>query len=107
MANKMSMEDRAKQFAPFASLRGYYDLIKTNEKIKEEKKNLSESEAEILSNKLNEIKKGMMITVKYYNKDCYETLTGMVSEFDETYKKIRIVKTYINFDDIVEIEESK
>ncbi len=99
------MEDRAKQFAPFASLRGYYAMVRKKEEIKEDKKELSETEAEIISNSLNKIKKGMMINLKYYNKDHYESLTGLVSEFDETYKRLKVVKTAVDFNDIVFIEE--
>jgi len=95
--------DRAKQFMPFAALRGYYDLIRQYERIKEDKKELSESEAEILSSKLLKIAKGMIITVKYYNKDAYDILTGVVSKIDKDYKNLKIIKTEINFDDIIDV----
>ena len=71
--------DRARRFMPFAALTGYYEVIKQREKIIEPRKELSEDEAEILSDKLNKVQKGMLITLTYYKEDCYETLTGLVS----------------------------
>ena len=96
--------DRARQFMPFAALTGYYEVIKQREKIIEPRKELSEDEAEILSDKLNKIQKGMLITITYYNEDCYETLTGLVSNIDSIYRTITIVKTKIAIDDIYDIE---
>ena len=96
--------DRARQFMPFAALTGYYEVIKQREKIIEPRKELSEDEAEILSDKLNKVQKGMLITLTYYNEDCYETLTGLVSDFDPIYRTITIVKTKIAIDDIYDIK---
>jgi len=95
--------DRAKQFMPFAALRGYYDLIKQCERIKEPRKELSHSEADILSDKLNKIKKGMVVNLKYYNADFYDTISGYVSEIDKDFRTITIIKTKIKFDDIVDV----
>lgn len=94
--------DRAKQFMPFAALRGYYDLIRQCERIKEDKKELSDSEAEILSSKLSQIKKGMIINVIYYNIDAYDELTGMVSDISE--KDMKVIKTKIDFNDVLNVK---
>ena len=102
-----SKPDRAKQFMPFAALRGYYDLIKECERIKEPKKVLSDSECDVLSDKLKKIKKGMLVKVKYYNTDAYEETTGLVTSFDETYKTLTIIKKTLRFDDIIDIFEVK
>lgn len=102
MQNKKT--DRAKQFMPFAALRGYYDLIRQCERIKEDKKELSDSEAEILSSKIAQIQKGLIVKVKYYNTDAYDEITGMVSDIDKTSKTLKIIKTKINFDDILNVE---
>ena len=96
--------DRARQFMPFAALTGYYEVIKQREKIIEPRKELSEDEAEILSSKLSKIQKGMLVTLTYYKEDCYETLTGLVSNIDSIYRTITIVKTKIAIDDIYDIE---
>ena len=39
--SRMSMENRAAQFAPFAALTGFYDEVKEEEKVKYKKKILS------------------------------------------------------------------
>ena len=41
--------DRARQFMPFASLRGYYDFIREQERVKEPRRELSEDDAQELS----------------------------------------------------------
>ena len=99
----MENKERAKQFMPFASLRGYYSLVLEQARLKEPKKELSEDECEKISHKLNEIKKGMMIKIKYYNKDSYIEREGLVSKIDKDFQKLYVVKTEINFDDILEI----
>ena len=96
--------DRARQFMPFAALTGYYEVIKQREKIIEPRKELSEDEAEMLSDKLNKVQKGMLITLTYYKEDCYEILTGLVSNIDSIYRTITIVKTKIAIDDVVDVE---
>ena len=71
MANrpKMSREDRAKQFMPFAALKGYPEALRKKEKIVVPKVEFSEEYAEILDRKLRQIRKNDIITVIYfYNK---------------------------------------
>ena len=107
MANnriKASRAERARQFMPFASLKGYYDIIREQSRTKEPKKQPAEDELSRINEKLKQIKKGMMIKAAYYNTDSYKQITGMVSCFDETYHTLTIVKTKIQFDDIWDIE---
>ena len=59
----MANNPRAKQFMPFASLKGYFDLIREEQRIKEPKKSLSEEGATVLSFKLNQVKKGMLVKI--------------------------------------------
>ena len=66
MANrKMSKLERARQFMPFSALKGFYTLVREKELIKEDRKEIIDGEE--LSKKLNLLKKGMLIRVKYYN----------------------------------------
>ena len=95
--------DRAKQFMPFASLKGYYDMVRNKEKTVSEKRELSEYKAEILSNKLLRVKKGMVIKAVYYQGDGYVKTEGMVSNIDFTMRVLTIVKTKIPFDDIYDV----
>jgi len=97
---KMSNKDRAKQFLPFNSLKGYYDIIREKEKEITPRRELSDNDLEELSNKLNKIEKNMMVKLRYYDTDRYMDIEGIVSKIDFTYKFIVIVKTKISFNDI-------
>ncbi len=96
--------DRAKQFMPFASLKGYYDEIREKERMREPRRELSEDDAERLSAVLGSFSKGALVRVRYYREDCYETAEGIVTEFDEVFRKLCIVRNTVNFDDIIEAE---
>lgn len=100
---KMSREDRAKQFMPFAALKGYPEALRKKEKIVVEKQELSEEYKEELDYQLRQIKKNDMVTVVYYCKDEYLKLTGLVSKIDETARVLKIVNTKIHFEDLYEI----
>lgn len=97
------MSERARQFIPFAALRGYYDLISEQERVKEPKRILSDEESAVLSEKLKCIRKGGMLKVVYYNVDAYETMEGFVSTVDFTFRTLSIIKTKISFDDILDV----
>ena len=100
---KMSREDRAKQFMPFAALKGYPEALQKKEKIVVPKVEVSEEYAEVLDRKLRNVKKNDIITVIYYSNHEYLKKTGMVSRIDETSRVLKIVNTKINFDDIYDI----
>ena len=92
--------DRAKQFMPFAALKGYDELVKKQEKTISPRKEMSEYKADRLSSKLNLVKKGMVIKVLYYHTDGYIKAEGMVSRIDFTARYLTVIKTKIDFDDI-------
>lgn len=107
MASKMSREERAKQFMPFAALKGYPDALRKKEKIVVPKMELSEEYKEELDRKLKQVQKNDMITVVYYEKSEYLKKTGMVSKIDETARVLKIVNTKIPFENIFEISGEK
>lgn len=94
---------RAKQFMPFASLKGYYDYIKEQERIKEPRKELSEDQAEELSAALSSLSIGDMVKVTHYCTDHYETTQGVLTELDKTFRYLVIVSRKIWIDDIVSV----
>lgn len=99
----MSQEDRAKQFMPFAALKGYPEALRRKEKIIVNKIDFSEEYKEELDRKLRQVKKNMIIAVVYYRNGEYLKMTGMVARIDETSRILRIVNTKINFDDLYDI----
>ena len=96
--------DRAMQFAPFAALKGYYECVRMQERITETKKELSEDEAETISNKLNKLRVGITVKIRYYDVDAYTNIEGVVTEINTPYRRLKVVKTVIPFDDIYSIE---
>lgn len=102
---KLSKMERAKQFAPFASLRGYGDIIKKTERPPEKKRELTDEESEDLDRTVSEIKKGDMVEVVYYSVDRYKEIQGIVTALDKVMRYIVIVKTKIGFDDVLSIKE--
>ena len=97
------MENRAKQFMPFAALKGYEEALRAKEKIVVEKIELSEEKKAELDYKIQQIHKNDMVTVVYFLKDEYIKLEGMVSRLDRDAKVLKIVNTKIPFEDIYEL----
>ncbi len=98
------MSDRAGQFMPFAALKGFYDMIHEKEKIIVPKHEIAEDKAEELSEKMKQVKKGMLVKIIYYSDGEYISAKGIVTKIDLVFRKIMIVKTEIYLDDIWDIE---
>lgn len=101
---KMSREDRAKQFMPFAALKGYEEALRRMEKIVVTKRELSEESREQLDRRFLQIRRNRIITVIYYHEGEYLKLTGMVSRIDPDARILKVVNTKIPFDDIFDIQ---
>lgn len=102
---KMTIEERARQFAPFAALKGYDEMINGAEVVVSAKKTVDEERAEELSRTVNGLKKGDLVKVVYYDSGKYVSLTGAFVRADVALKTLIVVKTAINFDDIYDIEK--
>lgn len=100
---KMAREDRAKQFMPFAVLRGYQDLVNNTKTVKCSKRELTSEQEVELSNKILGIKKHDVVKILYYDNGFYVELKGAVTSVDFTFRKITVIKKEISFDDILEI----
>ena len=111
---RLSMEQRAAQFAPFAALTGYGESIKETARLTDTRIELNEEEKEMLNIKLQELKNKIstmpQITITYFVPDVkktggeYITKMNKLKKIDE-YKKIIILedKTIIPISEIVEI----
>jgi uncharacterized protein YpbB len=100
----MSRQDRAKQFMPFAALKGLPEALKKKERLTVERIELSDCMKEELNEKFLQLETGKMATVTYYLQGEYVKLTGMVAKIDCCYRVLRIVDVGIHFDDIIDIE---
>ena len=95
---------RAKQFMPFATLRGYYDAVRAQERLDTPRRELQEEDVMRISRVLARIAKGSMVRVTYYDTDAYVTMQGAVTEIVPTFQWLSVVKTRISFEDILHIE---
>ena len=104
--SKMDRADRAKQFMPFAALKGYEEAIREREHIVIERSELSEERLDELDNVFRRLRVGDIATCVYYksNEECYIKVTGMVSKIDIDSRVLKIVNKRIEFDDIYDLE---
>ena len=105
MGKISSRADRAKLFAPFAALKGYYELILAQEAAKEDRRELCEDDAYAMSERLKTLDKGVHVRVRYYDKICYVSLTGIISSIDFDFHIMTVNDKKIRFDNIIWIEE--
>ena len=105
--NKMSREERAKQFMPFAALKGYEAALREKERIVVDKLELTEEIQNELDYKISNIELRDMITVVYYSGGEYLKITGMVSRIDMYSKILKVVNTDIPFSDIYDLQSEK
>ena len=100
---KMTVADRAKQFAPFAALTGLGKALAQKEKIVVPRPILTDESLEELDRQMKEIKKGSLAQVIYYSHGECIKISGMVAKIEETSRIIQIVNKRISFDDILDI----
>ena len=115
---RMSIQDRAKIFAPFAALKGYEEEIATRQKIVVPRIELSEEAKEYLDIQLGKIKQLLLegqhpiVTVVYFLSERvlyeeageYIQFTGMVAKFDQSSHILQIVEEKILLEEIYSIE---
>ncbi|MCC8105842.1 MAG: YolD-like family protein [Clostridiales bacterium] len=121
---RMALDERAKIFAPFAALRGHSDRLskETERLLRSSRICLSDEEAAVLSDKLLQVKRGMILMVTYFMPDTpdgdvgyYVSQTGRVSAFDTIFRTIQLstgeqsekgeVIKEIKFDDLLDITD--
>lgn len=98
------MSDRAGQFMPFAALKGFYTLIREKERVIVPKHEIAEDKAVELSEKMKSVEKGKMVKVIYYSDGEYISAEGIVTKIDLVFRKLTVVKTEIDLDDIWDID---
>lgn len=101
---KMQREERAKQFMPFAALKGHMEALRLREKILVDRRELSEEYKDELDRRLRQVRKNDIITVIYFCQGEYLKKTGVVSKIDKTARILKVVNTKIPFEDLYEIQ---
>ena len=111
---RMSLEARSAQFAPFAALTGYDELLIETARLTNERIEIDETIKAILDSKLLIIKENLknmpLITFIYFVCDSkkeggkYVTVTGNVRKIDE-YRNVLVLedKTEIPVNDVIDI----
>jgi len=108
---RMTLQNRAKIFSPFAALRGYDEQLAAEKQRTE--RILTEEEMSALSDRLMQVTKGMTITVRYFKEDTthpeipavgnYITLTGKADRIDPVFRTLQVGDTVVPFEDLVEV----
>ncbi len=115
---RMSNQNRAAQFAPFAALTGYEEAVKETARTTTEERILTEDELEQLNYQLQEIEKDLennpKIKITYFEKDKrkkggkYLEYTGEVKKIDLLKKEmIFFSNKKISIKNIIKIENIK
>lgn len=104
MENRMTREERAKQFMPFAALKGYEIALREKEKIVVPKMELSDDYKEELDYQMHQVEKNDMVKVIYFYRGEYIQRTGLVARKDESARVLKVVNVNIPFSDIYSIE---
>lgn len=100
---KMTIADRAKQFAPFAALKGLPEALAAKERIVISHPELSEEMLAELDERMQLLKCGEKAEIIYYSKGECIRISGMVAKIEPTSRILQIVNTRIPFDDILEV----
>ena len=101
--------ERAKQFMPFAALKGFERALAAKEQILVPQIELTEDAAEELDRKLRQITCGRRITVVFYQPGPqpdlgqYVQMTGMVSRMDGYRQSMTVVDTKIPYRQILSL----
>lgn len=100
----MNRQDRAKQFMPFAALKGYEEALRQRENSPEPRIVLGEDGAEELDRKLRSLSVGDSVRVRHYRRRGYVITEGTVSRILYQKRRLGVVQEEIRYDDIAELE---
>lgn len=109
----MDKSNRAKIFLPFNALEGLYETLEEKETESKERIVLSEDEAQLLNEKLMDLKKGDYVTVTYYDLrqtdsgyvGTYLTESGILTGISTELKTLRVRNTVIPIPDIYSVKK--
>ena len=105
----MGIYKRATQFTPFAALRGYYEeILRREERLaRVDKIELMEDSAELLDRALHRLALGQDVEIVYFADGTYRLLRGLFSGIDSVRRTIKIVKTEIPLDALLQVRHTE
>ncbi len=112
---QMPVADRAAQFAPFAAVTGYGEMIREIERSTQRRIRLDENSLEVLERKLRLLSERIgecpQVEVTYFVPDekkdggVYKTVTGRLQRLDLRQRTLWLTDgTHVCLDDILELE---
>ena len=112
---RMSINNRSAQFAPFSALAGYSELIYEKGRLTDSKKEIGDDVKEILDYKLNVINSNIFlhpnVIITYFVKDktknggSYQKINGIIKKIDFYHKLIILENNEkIKIDNIINID---
>ena len=112
---RMSIEKRSAQFAPFAALTGYEELVKETARLTDKRIEIDEGLKQVLNDKLKNINENIknksMVTFTYFVPDSkksggkYVDYAGTVKKIDSYNGEIIMTdKTKISINEIIDIK---
>lgn len=102
---KMPVEQRAKQFAPFAALTGFEKEVedKINSLLMEEHRFIDEEREKRINGILSSAVKGDTVFLEYYDDGIYRKISGEIREISPEQGFLKTDKLKIRFEDIYDI----
>ena len=100
----MPNEARAKQFMPFAALKGVEEALRLQEQKFQQKAALDEEEIEKINRILNKLNVGDETRLIYFYEGSYTPVNGEIKKIDPHRQYLEIGDARIYFDDILRFE---
>ena len=102
---KMSVSQRAKQFMPFAAVKGLEEAILEQEQSlqRTERIEMGEEKVQKINRELNHLEKGNHISVKVYRNGRYHTIQGVVERIDLDKGTMRVSGVLVPFESITDV----
>ena len=98
-------ENRSIQFAAYRALKGYEEMVAERTREKEERIRLSEEAEEALSGRLSALRRGDPVEVRYYDRDAYRELRGILTELDPVWQTLSVDRKKIPFADLLNVRK--
>ena len=98
-----SYQGRAKQFLPYAALRGFEEIVNEKRKIKQTKRIPSEEEETLISQRLSVLSRGREVSAELFSDGEYVTVRGIVGQVDFALCSFTLNGRNIYFSDVYDI----
>lgn len=100
---KMPASQRAKQFMPFAAVKGLEKAIAEQDHLlnRVDEVELGEEQVQKINDKLKLLKKGSIVSVCFYQGGHYRTHTGIVERVDPICREILVDGVHIVIENII------